>query len=325
MPIDPIGKYIRNPMKYPYRKKMKLGILVIYLLNENYERLLDIHLDRIEKYTKMPFTIYAATNRLLPQFLPKLKKNKNVKICDIKTTGLRGSYEHSYYLENLADYAIKDGADYIVTLHLDAFPVEYDWDLKLAQKLTGNTVLAAVIRDERIDQKPMTACMFFRSDFYLKYQPRFLVNGKDMASTLFQKYSKCITKPYESGIGFGFKIYEKGLNWYPMLRTNKGGDHYYFSSIHDNIIFHLGSASQKEKSFPGERNISLWKRLRRKVTNKFPSSRYAGIKDKILESPLRKFFPDVESRQKAFENEINQLFCDTENYLHYLKTGSKQL
>jgi len=90
------------------------------------------------------------------------------------------------------------------------------------------------------------------------------------------------------------------------------------------LFFHLGSASQKEKSFPGERNITLSKKIRKKVINKFPSIFYAGIKDKILESPFRKLFPDVGNRQKAFENEINQLFFDAENYLRNLKTGSNQ-
>ena len=124
---------------------MKIGILVIYLLDENNEKLMDIHLDRIEQHTKMPFTIYAATNRLLPKFLPKLQNNPNVKICDIETTELRGHDEHSYYLKNLADYAIEDEADYLAILHLDSFPVENAWDQKLAKKLTGKTVLAAII------------------------------------------------------------------------------------------------------------------------------------------------------------------------------------
>ena len=39
---------------------MNLGIAVVYLVNQENSRLLDIHLDQIERCTKVPYTIYAS-------------------------------------------------------------------------------------------------------------------------------------------------------------------------------------------------------------------------------------------------------------------------
>jgi hypothetical protein len=59
---------------------MKLGILVVYLVTEEDERLLDIHLSQIEKTTSVPFRIYAVANRLQPRFRERIESLPYVTI-----------------------------------------------------------------------------------------------------------------------------------------------------------------------------------------------------------------------------------------------------
>ena len=109
---------------------MKLGILVVYLVAEEDERLLEIHLSQIEKTTSVPFRIYAAANRLLPRLRERIENLPYVSIYEFPTTTLRGSHEHAYYLDRLAETAVADGASHICTLHVDSFPVCAGWGPK---------------------------------------------------------------------------------------------------------------------------------------------------------------------------------------------------
>ena len=86
---------------------MKLGIVVIYLARKEDEKLLDIHLSQIERYTDVPYTIYAAANRLIPDLRTKLESQPHLKIGNCRSTDLRGMKEHSFYLAQLVDASRK--------------------------------------------------------------------------------------------------------------------------------------------------------------------------------------------------------------------------
>lgn len=220
---------------------MKLGIVVVYLVSEENEKLLDLHLKQIERYTKVPYTIYGSANRLLPQFLHKLQQHPKVKMCECPTTDLRGAEEHCFYLEHLVKEAIEDGVSHIVTLHVDSFPIRSGWVEELANKLSNSCMLATVTFGA------YTACLFFHRGFYLKHHPTFLLSETERFSEKYMQFLEEFEHILHSGIGYCFKAYSEGFTCYLLRRTNKSNTRYgFFSNIYDDIIFHLGGAAYSE-------------------------------------------------------------------------------
>jgi len=85
---------------------MKLGIVVVYLVKEEDEKLLDLHLTQIDKHTEMPYTIYGSVNRLLPKFRKKLEKHPKVKLCECPSMDLRSTREHTFYSSHHERYKV---------------------------------------------------------------------------------------------------------------------------------------------------------------------------------------------------------------------------
>jgi hypothetical protein len=99
---------------------MKLGILNHYLVNERDEKLLDLHLDQIERHTKVPYTIYATANGLLPQFRVKMERHHGLKFVNV-------DYPPADWADHILSGTFNKNGDrrwlaHIVILHLDSFP-----------------------------------------------------------------------------------------------------------------------------------------------------------------------------------------------------------
>jgi hypothetical protein len=172
----------------------KLGIAVVCLVIERNEKLLDLHLRQIEKYTDVPYTICGSANKLLPQFRAKLEKNPKGKICkcehfDVSSWTTRDDIsfkcrdEHTFYVEQLIKYAIDDGVSHVAILHVDSFPIQRGWATQLAAKLSSECVLEEILKDEQNDRNPLSDCMLFHRDFYTKYHPILLLS-EDVVHTL---------------------------------------------------------------------------------------------------------------------------------------------
>ena len=220
---------------------MKLGIIVVYFVKEENEALLKLHLEHIEKYTTVPYTIYASVNRLAPTFLDTVSQAKNLKICDIPTTELRSDSEQIYYLENLIDAAIKDGATHIATLHVDSFPIRSDWVQTLAAKLSGSSVFAIPFYGN------YTSCLFFEAGFYLKYKPEFVLTKEEFSSVQYRQFCKWLPHIPHAGVGFFWKAYLEKLTWFPLTESKKRNARYVFhSNVYNDVIFHLNAAAGNE-------------------------------------------------------------------------------
>ncbi|HYL73827.1 MAG TPA: hypothetical protein VEU96_06455 [Bryobacteraceae bacterium] len=221
---------------------MKLGIVVVYLVAEEDEALLDLHLSQIEKCTQAPHCTYASANRLLPRFRARIEQFPHIRICDVPGTSLRYSQEHAYYLDRLIEKAIDDGATHVCTLHVDSFPVTRGWAFAVASKLNERCVLAGSLRDPKFHRKPSTDFMMFTREFYLRHRPTMLLSPEVMASAEYQRYQAAFANVPDSGVGYGFKIWSERLHWLAIPRAAEAEDSYHLGSLFGGLVFHLGGA-----------------------------------------------------------------------------------
>jgi len=210
------------------REEMKLGITVQYMVAEENEQLLDLHLDQISAHTTVPYTIYGSVNRLDPDLVQRLERDPNVRIWQVPTTDLRRKYEHSYYLKHLIGAAIDDGTTHIVTLHVDSFPVRDGWARKLAGYLEGECVLTSV-------PDAFTACLMFPREFYVDNQPELLLTDDELESDGYKAYDEEYGHIPHSGIGYLYKVYStEGLIWHPLESPD--------GRLYDNVLYHFRNA-----------------------------------------------------------------------------------
>jgi len=235
---------------------MKLGIVVVYFVSKENIKLMHIHLERIAAHTTVPYTIYGLINsnpkRTLPKVLKKLERTPNLQIVkrlrpDLSMFGESAALpviEHAYYLDQLVRVAFQDGCSHIATLHVDSFPVKDRWDQILIDSLKRRCHLTAIQRIEDKDAKPHPSGMLFTANFYRKYRPTFRLQAADYSSPDFKKYVEendgLIIR--DSGVGYGFRMWECGLEWIPLKRSNKNEDHHLFGGIYGDCLFHVGGA-----------------------------------------------------------------------------------
>jgi hypothetical protein len=304
---------------------MNLGILVVYLVDEENEALLDLHLRQIESCTTVPYTLYAAVNRLPAQFIGKLQHHSHIKICECLPTDLRGKKEHSFYLECLVREAIQDTVTHIVTLHVDSFPIRRGWIEDLTQRLSPSCPLVTLNRMS-------TACLLFPRDFYVHYCPRFLLSEADRSSDQFKLFCEQWNPIDHSGTGYGFKAFCEGFSMSYLKEGNTNAQDT-FGIIYEDLMFHLVGAAgiglsqeRKNKTTPRSLNALLLSHLRR-VHRPLNASMKRLVK-LILPASLRralseKVYSEV-TAGRLYKEAREELLSDPEAYWEYLRTGRRK-
>jgi len=297
---------------------MKLGIIVVYLVKEMDGKLLDIHFDQIAKNTKNDYTIYANVNMLLPKFRIVLENNNNIKICKSNDyvgpiDGLRSTHELTYYAEQLIKEAIDDGVTHIAIMHPDSFPIKVGWESILAKILSNSTVMVSKFPE-------MSVCVFFHKSFYLKFSPTLISTKNERGSLLYKRFLKNIgaTDLLEPGMGYAYEIYKQKLKWKSLSRSNKGEDHYFFGSIFEDLIFHLGAASHGNRAFYNYKENRRFLGLKKIVGIIFNPV----IKEKIKTSKMQTFLrPEIKIHQNYYSMVKEKLYADPDGYIEFLRSG----
>jgi hypothetical protein len=309
---------------------MRLGILVVYLVAEEDERLLEIHLSQIEKNTSVPFRIYAAANRLLPRFREMIERLPYVSICQIYTTTLRGPDEHAYYLDRLVEIAVADGASHICTFHVDSFPVCPGWADKITAEIKGDCVLAGAERDNRQDKKPTTEFMLFTREFYVEHHPTFRLSEDQLASPEYHRYRMSCPHYYaDSGVGYGFKVWSQGLSWFPLRRVDRDRErdreYYVTGAVFENLIFHLGGTVQDRRlrqdlsSYRALAVMHLLTMARALGAAVVPSKVWRRVNRITVIQRLAEAHWTRPSRVRVFLQTRNALLANPEEFLHRLQ------
>jgi hypothetical protein len=308
---------------------VRVGIAVVYLVTPGNERLLDLHLEYIERHTTVPYAIYGAAARLDPELRARLARTPHVRLLDLPATGLRGPEEHAYYLDLLVAAAADDGVSHVVTLHVDSFPIRPGWAEVVAAELSESRPLAAAMRDDELDQKPFTAFLCARRELIERHRPTFLLEPAALRSAGYRRYRRRYRVHPDSGVGYGYAAWSAGLEWYPLRRSNRGEDHGHFGSIHGDLAFHLGAAAWAKKDYPGSRRErAAWGiqgLLAGAVGRALPARARESLRRTLVSRlPVLGSEPRYQANEEAFLAVRERLFADPDGYIEFLRTGRRR-
>ena len=227
----------------------KLAILVVYVVPENMEWILQLHLDSIEQLTRdVDCRIIGVPLRLSDLARAILERRPMVDLLACEDAAERSSKEHSLHLDRLAAYACSKDFSHFATFDVDSFPIRPGWFTSLAAQLSEQTPFAAVLREENRDFiLPHPSGLLCEMPFYRKHRPVFYPDPKTDAETK-TLIAQTFQRP-DTGIGFAAKAHALGLDWIALRRTNAVNDHYIMAGIYGGVFFHLGAMGRKPRFY----------------------------------------------------------------------------
>jgi hypothetical protein len=224
-----------------------LGICVVYLVpSADAELLLQIGLRQLNAMTDGPYRIYGVALRLSDELTHKLRGADVVlpEIPPYKPDEYAGNRkaagEHSHYLDQLVDFAFKDGCSRVATFDMDSWPLAQGWNSHYARFLTPDIPVVAMRRAETGDEFPNPAFTMIHDSFWRPGQTSF---------AFFNPRSRCQGKGViaraHSGAGLLAELADSGKTFLPLIRTNQWNPHPIMCGIYDHRIFHFGAGSRR--------------------------------------------------------------------------------
>jgi len=234
---------------------VKLGICCVYFYGPDSGWLLDLQLRYIASTLHdYDYRVYAAANRLQPELLRTLETTPHVRIVPLPQYegGVRGarsnegSFEHAFYLDLLLREAADDGCTHLAVIDSDSFPVLPDWPEVLLRRM-GSIRFAGVLRSENLDTYlPHPSGLFMERSFLLQHAPRmFWPKSEILSNPSFREFLKETDQRVDTGIGYGYTLWESKEPWLPLLRSNRRNAHFLMAGIYGDIFFHLGASSRR--------------------------------------------------------------------------------
>jgi hypothetical protein len=192
-----------------------------------------------------------------------LDAQPNVVVCDTPDTDLRGSREHAFHLDGLAQQALAAGVTHVCTLDVDSFPIRDDWVDVVAAQMPDASGLAAVLRVENGDTAlPHPSCTFARRELFERFSPSFSPDSDGTPE--FRAFLRATGQSADTGIRLGYALWSAGLPWGQLVRTNTVNPHYLMAGIYADAVFHLGGVG-RGKLFRKDLEQSAVHRLSRPI------------------------------------------------------------
>ena len=277
-----------------------LAILVVYFLSsQDDQAILELHCDRVQQHTQVPYTLYAATQRCSESTQAYISAQPNVVIVDLEPTTQRGSREHGHYLDGLLEAAMHGPASHICTLDVDSFPITDVWVATLANALDAASGLCGIFRAENGDTAlAHPSCIFGTRAFFEQFKPTFApmhASGTDA-----RRFRRATGQSPDTGIDLVGKLWMARLGWGRVSRTNRVDPHYLMAGIYGDCVFHLGGLS-RGKVFRRDLRRSLPHRLSRPLERVPNSPAWLGSVKKAL---LRRVRSGAVSRIAAQNRDV---------------------
>jgi hypothetical protein len=274
----------------------RVGICVVYLVDEPYELLFYKHLEQIRRCSEgFDIRIYAGVNRLAPKYVEHLRALEFVKLCELVPTAQRLSDEHAHYLDQLVPVALSDGATHIATLDVDSFPIDPNWLARSQALLRDGAALVGVLRTEWNDvAAPHPSYMFFAREFHERFHPTFALPDNPRSEALLRAMGQ---RRLDTGAGYAMVLAEQRLPWAQLLRSNKVNDHPLMGGVYGRMVFHFG-AGTRGKAFV----IDIREALRQR-----PGARKRDV------------VPEIAARnERIAQNMLSEMNADFDAYLRRL-------
>jgi hypothetical protein len=269
----------------------RIGLCVVYLVDEPYEFLFYKHLEQIRRCSEgFDIRIYAGVNRLAPKYVEHLRALDFVRLCELAPTVSRNSDEHAHYLDQLTAVALSDGATYIATLDVDSFPIDPNWLARSQALLRDGAALVGVLRAENGDvAAPHPSYIFFAREFHERFHPTFALPGDPRSEAILRAMGQ---RRLDTGAGYGVVLAEHQLPWAQLLRSNRVNDHALLGGVYGRMVFHFGGAS-RDKVFVVD--LAEAKRGRPGARKSDVYSEIAARNEQLAQAILRQMTADFDA------------------------------
>ena len=264
------------------------------------DRWVDIQLKYLHRHIRQPFKVYAFLNDV-----PQLHRTKYFY------SSTEPIEDHAVKLNILADIAAFDASgseDLLMFLDGDAFPIG-DIISFGREKLDHYPLMAVQRRENGGDIQPhpcfcLTTVGFWKTikgDWKAGYRWK-NAQGNDVTDV--------------GGNLLGI-LMEKGIEWYPMLRSNRRDLHPLLFGLYEDLVYHHGAAFRKPSTTIDRVRITEARAGRYRLKNWLPS---AGLfsRLKAMFIPMRK----IVDRNKNLSQQIYEMIKeDPFFYRHFQQSG----
>jgi hypothetical protein len=196
---------------------------------------IDLCLRQIDRFSRgSSYEVLVWDNSFLPEQEQLLKQHPRVR--RFKPRNREEHVGHGPSLDRLLR-KVHPETEFVVTLDTDSFPVRHGWIENLTGRLTGNTLLAGVWRDELVPKKApfIHPCgLAVRRDTLLRVGLSFRpVDGLDVGQAI------------DAAIG---RLGSRSR----LRRSNVWNPHFLMGAIYGDLIYHQGAGSRNPQ-FQGRR------------------------------------------------------------------------
>lgn len=188
------------------------------------DRWIDLQQKFLRQHLKSPYRIYAWFNDVTP-----------ASLAPFFFACFEPVKEHAIKLNILADVMCNSAAsqdDILIFLDGDAFPVA-DLDPFLAAKLPAHQLAAVQRRENNGDTQPHPCFCATTVGFWKKIKGDWKRGHKWQDAE-----GRWVT---DVGGNLLKRLEDQGVNWHPMIRSNRRNPHPVLFAIYDSLIYHHGA------------------------------------------------------------------------------------
>jgi hypothetical protein len=218
---------------------------------------IDLQLRHLARQTNEPYRTYASLERIDPehqgrfdQVIDHTGRSRSLAAC-VNEVGERITHG-------------ADADDLLVFMHADVFPIA-DW-VGHARRMLAEAPLAAIRRDENYEPVPHWS---------------FCVTTVGFWSEIGGDWSRGPVWDPERGSDMGAVLWrnleERGIEWHPILRSNKVDLHPVFFGVYGDLVYHHGA---------GSRTPMTWRDSRGYAHLPVPLRNFAGVRRRIANGHL---------------------------------------